>query len=180
MSRRARRHKPLCKLPRCPPQPPLGGKTRISSSGAKDYGAKSLRPAEQLEEALRHGGFSLFFQRNRLGRLAVLPSWPALACRESSGNPCRCNPGSSGERGLQPCPLCKTLPKRGSSNCQAEVRMRREVRICGAAAAPSQHSGMQPSGDRDCPSFARHQPSLPAHQELCIRINLPLHLLFAF
>lgn len=52
--------------------------------------------------------------------------------------------------------------------------------MCGAAAAPFRHSGMQPSVDRGCLSSARHQPSLPARQELCIRINLPLRLLFAF
>lgn len=52
--------------------------------------------------------------------------------------------------------------------------------MCGAAAAPLQHPGMQPSSDRGCLSAAWHQQSLPVRQELCIHINLPLRLLFAF
>lgn len=92
-----------------------GKKNRISSSRAKDYGAKSLGPSEQLGAALRHRGFSLLFQQNQLGRLAVLLSRPAPARRESSGNLCLFDPGSSssGERRLQLCPLCKTLSKEG-------------------------------------------------------------------
>lgn len=71
-------------------------------------------------------------------------------------------------------------PRRGWSSCLAQVRARREAAMCGAAAAPSWHLGMQPRRDWGCLSPAQHRPSLPTRQEPCIPINLPLRLLFAF
>lgn len=134
-----------------------GGKTRISSSGAKDCGAKTLGPAEQLGAALRHGGFALLFQRNRLGWLSVLPSQPAPARRESS-------------RAMEPC--CETQPAAGrdSSSCAPKEGLEQlpgsgeaeeggsDVRSCSSSIVASRDAAKQGLGlPGSCTA-----PSIPA------------------